>query len=141
AGGVLEAMFGHFDEARRLGAEARARTEEFGESMSITAHRAEKLWMVEMLAGDAVAAEREIRRGFELLERAGERAGCRRRPPSSRGDARRDLAEVLRLAGRTQEAADAARSALSLYEQKGNVVMAGRARAVLDELVSATERA
>ena len=84
AGGVLEAMFGHFDEARRLGAEARARTEEFGESMSITAHRAEKLWMVEMLAGDAVAAEREIRRGFELLERAGERAGCRRRPPSSR---------------------------------------------------------
>jgi len=83
--------------------------------------------------GELETAERLAREAVELAETTDSL--------NWRGDARRDLAEVLRLAGRTQEAADAARSALSLYEQKGNVVMAGRARAVLDELVSATERA
>ena len=46
-------------------------------------------------------------------------------------DALMDLAEVLRLAGRPDEAADAVARALTLYEAKGNLVMAERARAAL----------
>jgi class 3 adenylate cyclase/tetratricopeptide (TPR) repeat protein len=41
------------------------------------------------------------------------------------------LAETLRLAGRPDEARDAQTEALSLYERKGNVVMARRARELL----------
>ena len=47
------------------------------------------------------------------------------------GDALVDLAEVLRLAGRPQEAASPLRHALRLYEQKGNVASASKARALL----------
>jgi tetratricopeptide (TPR) repeat protein len=49
------------------------------------------------------------------------------------GDARMALADILRLAGRADEAADAAQRALEHYEQKGNVVAAGWAR---DQLLS-----
>ena len=52
-----------------------------------------------------------------------------------RGDARVALAEVLQLAGRPVEAADAVREAIALYEAKGNVLQAGHARARLDSLV------
>jgi Flp pilus assembly protein TadD len=45
-----------------------------------------------------------------------------------------DLGEVLALARRPTEAAEAVRRALDLYERKGNVMSAGRARAVLAEL-------
>ncbi len=48
------------------------------------------------------------------------------------------LAEVLRLAERNAEAADATRQALAIYEAKGNVVHAEEARAVLDELDNGT---
>jgi tetratricopeptide (TPR) repeat protein len=48
-----------------------------------------------------------------------------------RADALLDLAEVLRLAGRSDEPADAVARALALYEAKGNVVMAERTRAAL----------
>jgi hypothetical protein len=48
---------------------------------------------------------------------------------SNRGDAMLDLAEVLRLSSRTYH--EAARSALSVYEQKGNVVGSARARALM----------
>ena len=51
-----------------------------------------------------------------------------------RGDALMDLAEVQRLADRPDDAATAAENALGLYEQKGNVVSARTARAVLEEL-------
>ena len=44
------------------------------------------------------------------------------------------LAEVLRLAGRLEEAAGALEEAVALYERKGNVVSAAKARAALDEL-------
>jgi class 3 adenylate cyclase/tetratricopeptide (TPR) repeat protein len=47
------------------------------------------------------------------------------------GDALRDLAEVLRAAGRTDEAAATLEQALERYERKGNVVMAERTRARL----------
>ena len=49
-------------------------------------------------------------------------------------DVRMDLAEVLRLAGRSEEAVEATREALQRYERKESVVYAARARALLDEL-------
>ena len=51
-----------------------------------------------------------------------------------RGDSLLALAEVLRLAGRKGEAAEAMRQALALWEAKGNVVYAGATRALLAEL-------
>jgi hypothetical protein len=48
------------------------------------------------------------------------------------------LVEVLRLAGRPDEARDVLEEALARYEQKGNEVMASRARALLDELSTTT---
>jgi tetratricopeptide (TPR) repeat protein len=45
-----------------------------------------------------------------------------------RGDVHVELAEVLRLAGKPEEAARSAQEALGLYEQKGNVVSAGWVR-------------
>jgi hypothetical protein len=50
------------------------------------------------------------------------------------GDAFMALAETLRLCARPNDAAIAAREALSLYEKKGNVVSAETARARLREL-------
>jgi class 3 adenylate cyclase/tetratricopeptide (TPR) repeat protein len=47
------------------------------------------------------------------------------------GDALMDLAEVLRLAGQPDQAAVAVSQALELYEQKGSVVSAARARSLL----------
>ncbi len=49
----------------------------------------------------------------------------------TRADRLVDLAEVSRLAGRPEEAAEALRRALALYEQKGHLVGAQRARAAL----------
>jgi len=51
-----------------------------------------------------------------------------------RGDVLLDRAEVLRLAGRVEEARASATEALQLYEQKENLVSAERAQAVLDQL-------
>ena len=48
-----------------------------------------------------------------------------------RGDALLDLADVLRLAGREEEARESAEAALALYARKGNEVSAARARALL----------
>jgi class 3 adenylate cyclase/tetratricopeptide (TPR) repeat protein len=48
------------------------------------------------------------------------------------GGALLDLGEVLVLAGEPQQAAEAFRAGLELYEQKGDTVMAGRARERLD---------
>jgi class 3 adenylate cyclase/tetratricopeptide (TPR) repeat protein len=42
-----------------------------------------------------------------------------------------DLAEVLRLAGRMEEAASAVRDALDLFERKGDIVSAGKARSAI----------
>jgi tetratricopeptide (TPR) repeat protein len=49
------------------------------------------------------------------------------------GDALVDLAEVLRLAGRGDEAVPALEDAIRLYDRKGNVVSSRRARALLEE--------
>jgi len=71
--------------------------------------------------GEAAEAERLAREGVELSE------------PTDflnvRAAALLDLAEVLHVAGRSDEAAEAAATATALYEQKGNVVGAARSRA------------
>ncbi|HEX2031305.1 MAG TPA: adenylate/guanylate cyclase domain-containing protein [Actinomycetota bacterium] len=54
----------------------------------------------------------------------------------TRADVRLALAEVLELAGRGAEAAAAIREAADLYERKGNVVSADRARAALAGLTA-----
>ena len=56
---------------------------------------------------------------------------------NSQGEALIDLAEVLRLAGRTAEATEAASEALALFEAKGNTVSAALARATVLELAAA----
>jgi tetratricopeptide (TPR) repeat protein len=58
-----------------------------------------------------------------------------------RGDALLDLAEVLDLAERLDEAAPVIAEALGLYEQKGNVVSAGKAHELLAELREKTPSA
>jgi hypothetical protein len=50
-----------------------------------------------------------------------------------RGNVLMDLAEVLILSNQSVEAVPIVRQALQLYEQKGNIVSAAKARAVLYE--------
>lgn len=52
---------------------------------------------------------------------------------NDQADAYLDLAEVLELGGRPSEAEEATRAGLALYERKGNVVSAARARRRLDQ--------
>ena len=68
----LHAMQGRFDEARELLSTSDAAFEELGLTLSsaVSHHAA----MVDLLAGDPVAAERSLRRGYAALEEMGERA-------------------------------------------------------------------
>jgi len=203
---ALEARNSNFDEGRRLIARAIERYEELGRSLMSATLRAFGWGDLELLAGDYPAAERELRRGYEILEEMGEQryrssvaaylakalyeqerydeaerftelseeaaAGddtwsqvlfrttrakvlARRGAHDDahalavealavveqtdlldlQGDTLLDLAEVLRLAGRAAEASAAVEQALGLYERRGNVVSAGRARALLGETV------
>ena len=68
----LHAMQGRFNEARELLAASDAAFEELGLTLSsaVSHHAAE----VELLAGDPVAAERSLRRGYAALEEMGDRA-------------------------------------------------------------------
>jgi len=68
-------------------------------------------------------AEALAREAIALMDPTGE--------SDHKGDAWFDLAEVLRLAGKDAEAAEALQRALEWYEEKGNVVSANRARAQL----------
>jgi tetratricopeptide (TPR) repeat protein len=204
---VHEAMLGHFDAARELIERVRAMTEDLGLARGLPfILRAEHGWIVETLAGDAAAAEDEIRAAYEVLEQMGEKgllstqaarlaqslyaqqryeeaehqtriseqAGAsddiatqmlwrqvRAKALARRGedgaaedlareavalaqptdaldmraDALVDLAEVLRLVGRKDEPKGVLEDALRLYERKGNVVSAARARDVLANAV------
>jgi tetratricopeptide (TPR) repeat protein len=77
------------------------------------------------------------REQFELAERLA-REAVRMSEPTDllylRAAALADLAEVLRLAGRQKEAAFTLQQAIRLYERKGNVVSAARARTELSQL-------
>jgi class 3 adenylate cyclase/ATP/maltotriose-dependent transcriptional regulator MalT len=68
----LEAMRGNFEVSRELCAQARQGFEELGLPMDAAGMVLESS-RVEMLAGDPVAAERELRRGFDALQAVGER--------------------------------------------------------------------
>jgi tetratricopeptide (TPR) repeat protein len=191
-------QLGRFDESRQLTTRVRELLADRGFRMA-AARMAYVSGPVELIAGDLVAAERELRRSFDELVAMGEtgrsssiavllaRALCaqerddeaeelvRRVPmpdltsfPAAavlarvlarrgqlgeaehvardavttaertdwlnwHGDVLLDLAEVLRAAGKPDEAHAAVEAALRLYEQKGNVVSAASARAFLEE--------
>lgn len=67
----LRAMEGEFDEARRLAREDRAILEALGLKVA-AAMAAEEYGLVEILAGDAAAAEEQLRAGYAALEEIGE---------------------------------------------------------------------
>jgi DNA-binding SARP family transcriptional activator len=197
----LKAMAGSFSEARELVASNKEVLGELGLRVT-AASAAETYGIVEMLAGDPAAAERELAWGYGILDEIGEAktfpdlaaklaealyaqgrddeafelsdvskqatapddlsAGVQWRAVQAKllarrgdtgaaealareavtlagetdflvlhADALMDLAEVLRLTDRDAESAPFVEQALELYEQKGNVVGAERARALL----------
>jgi class 3 adenylate cyclase/tetratricopeptide (TPR) repeat protein len=76
----------------------------------------------------------------ELLAREAVAIGEKTDLLDAHGDMYGDLAQVLLFAGKPGEAAAALEQALASYERKGNVVMAGRARARLEELQDTARR-
>jgi class 3 adenylate cyclase/tetratricopeptide (TPR) repeat protein len=68
----LRAQQGDFDEARRLYEETKALATEHGLTLLVALHTLTG-GSIELLAGDADAAERELRWGYERLRRIGER--------------------------------------------------------------------
>jgi predicted ATPase/class 3 adenylate cyclase len=70
---VLEAMRGRFDEARRLYRSTASLLEEMGQSLWLASLQM-YAGIVEMVARDYEAAERELRAGYDRLEQMGERA-------------------------------------------------------------------
>ena len=89
----------------------------------------------------SVRAKVLARRGFheeaEALARESIRIIESAQDPDSQGHAYLDLGEVLRLAGRLDEAIAAAGIATARFEAKGNTASASRARAVARELSNA----
>jgi class 3 adenylate cyclase/tetratricopeptide (TPR) repeat protein len=79
-----------------------------------------------------LAGRREVTEA-ELLAREATALAARTDYLDDHAQATADLAEVLRVAGRSEEATAVAREAIRLYEQKGNVVAAGTLRAQLAE--------
>ena len=71
--GGLKAMVGDFDEARELIAAARAQFEELGQSFPL-ARSSQEAALVELMAGDPAAAEKDLRAGMAALEAMGEKA-------------------------------------------------------------------
>ena len=71
--GVLEAMRGRFAAGREHYRRSHVAFEELGLNVQLAAFRMYAGW-VELLAGDAAAAERECRAGYQALERMGEQS-------------------------------------------------------------------
>jgi tetratricopeptide (TPR) repeat protein len=101
----LRAMQGDFDEARQLYARARVILEEHGTAVS-AAFTSIESGVVEMLAGDPAAAERELRKDYETLTDLGEKYFL---PPITAL-----LAQAVAAQGRHEEAAEIAGSARML---------------------------
>jgi tetratricopeptide (TPR) repeat protein len=78
-----------------------------------------------------LAARRGATQEAEALARAAVKLAASTEAPNFRGHAWMDLAEVLRLAGRTDEAAAALEGAAGEYEAKGNLVSFARVRDLL----------
>jgi len=115
---------GRYDEAEDWAEKARA----LGASDDVLTQMLWRQVRAEVLArrGEHAEAERLAREAVAL--------GSETDMVNSRGDAHSDLAEVLELAARRDEAAVEVEKALALYERKGNIVMLERARARLEEL-------
>ncbi len=128
AGLLAEALYqqGRYDEAY----EWTVRSERAGGKWDLEAQADVRAVRAKILArrGDLQAAERLAREAVEIATGTGE--------IDHEGDAWFDLAEVLTLAGRQEEAAGALREAIERWDGKGNVVSAARARARLTELAS-----
>ena len=92
----LEAQAGRFDEARALVAEARRGFEELGRAVALASLCGPVLSGIELLAGDAAAAESTLRESCETLQRLREDAYLSTRAA--------ELAEVLYEQGRYDEA-------------------------------------
>jgi class 3 adenylate cyclase/tetratricopeptide (TPR) repeat protein len=85
-----------------------------------------------------VLASRELFGAGEALAREAVALAYESEYVDGRGEAQLALAEVLRLAGRPGEAAEAIEEACALYEAKGDVLHVDRARTLLAELHSGT---
>jgi class 3 adenylate cyclase/tetratricopeptide (TPR) repeat protein len=92
----LKAMQGHFAIARSLKARAIERMSEFGLGFFAAGTAAQVFGTIEFLADDPVAAEAELRRGYEVLGRMGEQ--------SLRSTTAALLAEAVWRTGRAEEA-------------------------------------
>ncbi len=83
-----------------------------------------------------VLADRDQLPEAEALARAAVLVIDQSEELKSRGDTWMSLAYVLRKAGRPSEAATVLREALELYERKGDVADASKARAELDDITT-----
>jgi tetratricopeptide (TPR) repeat protein len=99
----LEAMRGHFAEARGLVARAETIHAELGQLAFAHATGGGARGEIELLAGDAAAAERALRKSYDALEDVGDRAHLATRAVQ--------LAEAVHLLGRNEEALGWARIA------------------------------
>ncbi|MGZ8641132.1 MAG: AAA family ATPase [Actinomycetota bacterium] len=202
--GSFQAMEGSFDEARRLTGLAIETAEAIGSRVMVAVYEA-FIGNLEREADDAIAAERALRRNYEILDEMGQegfkstaaaelaqilctlerfdeaegfatiarnvaveddlssqvfgrsaqaivlaargeldeaerlvREAVRMfedaESPGAQGGVRMDLARVLRMAGKAEEAGEAAREALAFFELKGNRPSSDATRAFLHEL-------
>jgi class 3 adenylate cyclase/tetratricopeptide (TPR) repeat protein len=117
---VLEAMRGDFEAARAFYRQAKEFTHEYGLRLRQGVVTQDGAW-VELIAGDAAAAEREVREGYAILAALGE-TGFRSTNAAL-------LAEALFAQGRVDEAAEAAADGLALT-QPDDITTVGTARSV-----------
>lgn len=95
----LKAMNGEFDEARELIARERAISEDLGQPL-VAAKASVAYGFVELGADDALAAERELRIGYEQLKELGEKGAL--------SNVAAVLAQAVYLQGRDDEALELA---------------------------------
>jgi class 3 adenylate cyclase/tetratricopeptide (TPR) repeat protein len=115
---------GRFDEADRYAEIARDVAAEDDLSSQVFGRSAQA--MVLSSRGGSDMAERLAWEAVQMLEGA--------ESPQMQGEARMDLAQVLRIAGKIGEAEQAAGEALGYFERKGNRPLAASARSLLEEL-------
>ena len=156
----LHAMRGNFDEARSLFERGQTIQTELGQNLSIAAGF-QISGMIEMLAGEPAAAERELRRGYQALEEMGDKGflvttaaflarslyeqgrydealvftqTSEELAPSedltARGDWVSTRAKLLARTGEAEEAEKLAREALAIFKEEAEV--RDRADALMD---------
>ena len=115
-------MLGRLDEAEHYALESRRLAADDDVASQVEARIA--MAKVNAALGELDHAESEAREAVEITTTS--------EWPNVRGDAHMALAETLRLSGKSEEAATCAEEAFRMYEQKGNVVWARRARAFVE---------